>query len=294
MTNQGSSDNENEDVVVGAVRRPHNGALHFADSIHDDATANRLGFRGGLVAGSVHFDQFPPLALDIFGSKWFETGSLSLYFKHATTDQEPVQAFMVRPSRVENDSQTRAWMKTEDGTELISEGTASVGSPSEPSALFSRDLRGVDPSSLRILKSFIPGEELGDWEVTVDGDRQNGAQSTITEPLEWYYGESPWGGPIATPSNSVHLLAGNVIGLVNDRTATVGLFGAVELRYWAGPVLIDHTYEVQSKVVAVTETPQTEALWYDSRASEDGVLVASMRMMLRKVKAASPLYETAG
>ncbi len=126
-TVRSQSSSENEDVVVGAVRRPHNGALHFADSIHDDATANRLGFRGGLVAGSVHFDQFPPLALDIFGSKWFETGSLSLYFKHATTDQEPVQAFMERPSRVGDNGQTRAWMKTEDGTELISEGTASVG-----------------------------------------------------------------------------------------------------------------------------------------------------------------------
>jgi hypothetical protein len=199
---------------------------------------------------------------------------------------------MVRPTDVGDDCQTRAWMETADGTEVVSEGTASVGSPHEPTALFSRDLRGVEPSSLRILRSFSPGDQLGAWDVEVDGERQASALPTITEPLEWYSGSSPWGPPIATPSTAVHLLAGNVIGLVNDVTATVGLFGAIELRFRAGPVFLDRTYKVSSEVVAVTETPQTEALWYDSRATDDGVLIASMRMMLRKVKAASPLYET--
>ena len=58
-------------------------------SIHDDATATVLGFRGGTVAGSIHMDQFPPLLLEAFGQGWFETGSLSLYFRYATTDGEP-------------------------------------------------------------------------------------------------------------------------------------------------------------------------------------------------------------
>jgi hypothetical protein len=60
-------------------------------SIHDDETATALGFRGGTVAGSVHLDQFPPLLLQAFGQPWFETGSLSLYFRHATTDGESVK-----------------------------------------------------------------------------------------------------------------------------------------------------------------------------------------------------------
>ena len=32
-----------------------------AGSIHDDATATELGFRGGTVAGDIHMNQFPPV-----------------------------------------------------------------------------------------------------------------------------------------------------------------------------------------------------------------------------------------
>ena len=37
------------------VREPRNRAAHVSGSIHDDATASKLGFRGGTVAGSVIF-----------------------------------------------------------------------------------------------------------------------------------------------------------------------------------------------------------------------------------------------
>jgi hypothetical protein len=77
------------DVISGPVRQPRNLAAHIVGSIHDDDTAAALGFRGGTVAGSVHLDQFPPLLVQAFGQRWFETGSLSLYFRHATTDGRP-------------------------------------------------------------------------------------------------------------------------------------------------------------------------------------------------------------
>jgi hypothetical protein len=91
-------------VIAGPVRRPCNVSAHVQGSIHDDATATALGFRGGTVAGSIHMDQFPPLLLEAFGQGWFETGSLSLYFRHATTDGEPVQAFVERPPPGERDA----------------------------------------------------------------------------------------------------------------------------------------------------------------------------------------------
>lgn len=74
------------DVIAGPARQPRNLSAHVQGSIHDDATAAALGFRGGTVAGSIHMDQFPPLLLEAFGKGWFETGCLSLYFRHATTD----------------------------------------------------------------------------------------------------------------------------------------------------------------------------------------------------------------
>ena len=62
-----------------------------AGSIHDDDTAEELGFRGGTVAGDVHMNQFPPVLLSIFGEAWFERGNLSLSFRNATVDQERVR-----------------------------------------------------------------------------------------------------------------------------------------------------------------------------------------------------------
>src|SRR5258707_15780548 len=83
----------------GPVRTPVNAAANQKGSIHDDAPAQKLGFRGGTVAGSIHMDQFPPVLLDAFGRAWFETGSLSLNFRNATTGGEAVVAFAAEPPR---------------------------------------------------------------------------------------------------------------------------------------------------------------------------------------------------
>jgi hypothetical protein len=283
----------NDRVITGPVRRPRNLAADVTGSIHDDATATALGFRGGTVAGSIHMDQFPPLLLEAFGDRWFEKGSLSLYFRHATTDGEPVQALLERPQAGAGDVQVRAWATTIDDT-LVAEGTAATGSPPVPSALRSRDLRPVDPAGLRILKALRPGDGLGEWHVQVDGERQQAviSQGAMTEPLDWYTGSSPWGGPIASPSAVVSLLYTDPVeGLREALGQHVGLFGAIEISFHAGPVFLDRTYRVTGEVTALSQTPKTEVLWFDSRAVDDvGTPVAEMRMMLRQMKQSSPLY----
>ena len=281
---------------AGPVRSPRNLFAGSAGSIHDDATATRLGFRGGTVAGSVHMDQFAPLLLRAFGDRWFETGGLSLYFRNATTDGEPVQAFVAAPAEPVADCQVRAWMVRPDAT-LVAEGTASIGSPAEPSALFARDLRLVEPTTLRLLKDVRPGDPLGPLEVTVNSERQRTLlrERYLTEPLDWYDQPSPWGPPIASPSATVDLLYTKLLTQLKDRLGPrVGLFGAIEIRYHAGPVFLDRSYTVSGAVVGASETPKTEVLWYDSRAHDgDGRLIVSMRMMLRSLKASSPLYAEA-
>jgi hypothetical protein len=281
------------EVLAGQVRRPRNLAAGVTGSIHDDATATGLGFRGGTVAGSIHMDQFPPLALIAFGSGWFEDGSLSLYFRHATTDGEPVCAFIERPER-QRDVQTRAWATTTDDV-VVAEGTAGRGQPAETSALRSRDLRPVDPAQLRILADLKPGSVLGDVTLTLDGERQRRRidQQGVTEPLDWYTGPSPWGGPIAAPSAVVDLLYARLLDEAKASMGDhVGLFGAIEIRFRSGPVLLDNRYRVTGEVVAVSQTPKTEVLWFDSRAHDaSGTLIADMRMMLRQLKQSSPLYQ---
>jgi hypothetical protein len=282
------------DTITGPVRSPRNLAADIAGSIHDDATATALGFRGGTVAGSIHMDQFPPLLLEAFGERWFETGSLSLYFRHATTDGEPVQAFVRRPERGRPDAQVRAWAVTGEDA-LVAEGTASVGNPAVASALYSRDLRPVEPAELRILSAIKPGDVLGDYRLSVNDERQYSAirQGAMTEPLDWYTAASPWGGPIASPSAVVELLYARLLaGAKEAMGAHVGLFGAIEVRFRRGPVFLDRSYRVTGEVAALSQTPKTEVLWFDSRAlDEDSNVVAQMRMMLRQMKQSSPRYD---
>src|SRR5262249_44699706 len=111
-------------TLESELRVARNGALDQKGSIHDDATASKLAFRGGTVAGSVHMDQFPPLLLRIFGPRFFETGGLSLYFQNATVDREPVRAYAEEPAG--GATQIGVFMRREDGLEVCT-GTASLG-----------------------------------------------------------------------------------------------------------------------------------------------------------------------
>jgi hypothetical protein len=284
------------ETITGPVRMPRNRAAHVAGSIHDDATATALGFRGGTVAGSIHMDQFAPLLIDAFGTAWLETGTLSLYFRHATTDGEPVQAFLGRPPAGARDAQVQAWMTTPEGT-LVAEGTASAGHPAEAPALRDRDLRPEDPAGLRILAGLKPGDPLGDLELTASSAAQQAvlAAGAMTEPLDWYSGPSPWGGPVAAPSQVVSLLYRDLLAGPRESFGEhVGLFGAIEIAFLAGPVLLDRAYRVTGEVVALSQTPKTEVLWFDSLARDSGGQpVAAMRMMLRQLKASSPRYRDA-
>ena len=57
------------EVVSGPLWAARNwSADEGAGSIHDDATAEKLRFRGGTVAGDIHMNQFPPVLLQIFGN----------------------------------------------------------------------------------------------------------------------------------------------------------------------------------------------------------------------------------
>jgi hypothetical protein len=259
-----------------------------AGSIHDDATATRLGFRGGTVAGNVHMDQCAALLVEEYGKRWFERGALSLYFRNATTDGERVQAICEVPL---GGVQVQVWLRREDGLEVAS-GTASLDDHSA-SALRSRDLRPVDPATLRILKGLVPGARIGEWHVELDGAKQAArfAAGAISDPLNWYARDSPWGGPIATPSTAVDLLWGVPMqGLQGILGEAVGLFGAIEVAHHEGPLMLGAAYRVSAEVVAVSESPRTESLWFDSFAHQGDELIASHRMMLRFMKASSPLY----
>ncbi|MEX2247620.1 MAG: hypothetical protein WEC75_13155 [Dehalococcoidia bacterium] len=281
---------ERDGVLVGPIRRPRNLAATERASIHDDSVAQKLGFRGGTVAGSIHMEQFPPLLVRAFGQRWFETGSLSTYFRNATMGEEPVQAFVRTSATPAPDTQVDVWMERDGGT-LVLEGTASVGSPSEPSLLRRKLSEPREAGELRILAGIAPGDALPEAPARLTDGISTPRLRAITEPLDWYTGPSPWGGPVVNPGLLVHLMVQAQPG-IRTRGPAVGLYGAIEVRHLRGPVFAERAYVASGKVLAVGDTPKTEYIWFESQLTEaaGGGPVASMLMMLRFMKGSSPLW----
>jgi hypothetical protein len=284
---------EQDGVLAGPWRKPRNMSADVRGSIHDDATARPLGFRGGTVAGSIHMEQFPPLLLRAFGERWFENGSLSTYFRNATTDSEAVRAFVRTPAAGAVDAQVDVWMEDEHGTQVL-EGTASAGAPAGPSRLRAKLAEPRTLGELRMYAHLRAGAEAGPVPTRLTQRTSDARQRVLTEPLPWYEGASPWGGPIANPGLVVHVMRPIEEAFRLIRGKAVGLFGAIEVRYLDGPVFTDRDYEVSGTVLAVGDTPKSEYVWYESTLREPGSArdVASMIMMLRLMKASSPLWSS--
>ena len=281
-------------LFVGPLRRSVNNARNISGSIHDDAMATKLGFRGGTVAGSIHLELFPPLLLKAFGQRWFERGTISMYFLNATTDREAVRAFLKEPPHDAADAQVDVWIERDDGMR-VAEGTASVGRPEDPTALLRRPLDRFDAGQLRILGSLKVGDRFEEYNAFLTKDVMAERMKVITDPLEWYTKPSPWGGAIATPAAMVHLLYTQPIASLHGKLGqAVGLFGAIELRNISGPVLVERPYRVSGSIVSLGQSPKTEFMWFETAVDEaPGRRIAEMRMLLRFMKASSPLYNDA-
>jgi len=286
---------------AGALVGPARIALNQSDSsIHDAENAKKLGFRGSAVGGNVHLDLFAPLLVETYGKAWFERGALSLYFLNIVVSGESVQAVVERPASP--GAQTRIFARrADDHGFMVCEGTASLGDHSR-SALRTRDLKTCDDSQLRLLKGVKVGQILGSAQIAAGRAAQDAqiASGALNEPMDWYRGASPWGGPIAsinaTATLMFRLLVGDGEHHHHDRISpaigdTLAMFGAFEIAYENGPVFLDRPYTVEGKVVGVGDSPKTEYLWWDAvTRDEKGLAVARMRHLLRFLKASSPLY----
>ncbi|MCJ7541060.1 MAG: hypothetical protein MUO88_15515, partial [Desulfobacterales bacterium] len=72
----------------------------------------------------------------------------------------------------------------------------------------------------------------------------------------------------------------------------VPFYGANELRYVNGPVMVNTPYKVKNKIMAAGVTSKTEYFWFDAQMFEQDSdkVIAEMRHMTRFMKAGSPLY----
>jgi hypothetical protein len=272
--------------LIGEFRTPRNAFQEAAGSIHNDAIASKLGFKGGTVPGSVHMDQFVPQILATYRPDWFETGNISLYFTQATVDAEQVRSVLTPGAE-----RAELTMYNEAG-DLICRGTANALAHDAKSELEVRmaQQRPAAEGALRILADFVVGEEQADIPMKVEIEALDKALATITEPNDLYAKDH-----ILPPSHAIKLSHQVRPVVLKKVKSSVGLFGALEVRHLKGPLYAGRDYVGRTQILKLTESPKAEAAWYDVFITdkETGEEVALVRYMLRFMKASSPLWTQA-
>ncbi|MFX1428248.1 MAG: hypothetical protein ACFFBE_17475 [Promethearchaeota archaeon] len=277
--------------MYGGWRAPENLWRGMKTSIHDDTTARKVGMRGGTIPGTIHLSLFAPLMLELFGQRWFEKGSLSIYYTFATTDKEEVRAVVKMPPEDADDVQVEARVEMRSG-QVVAKGTVAVGEPKELSYLQALELKSSNPEDLRILEGMKLGDDFNSRDVLITQEDADKGLKTITDHLNYYKGKSPWGNSILSPTAIYGTMSLNSETLDLARERAVPFYGATEIRNINGPVMVGIPYEASGKVACAGVSSKTEYYWIDAilKEKESGKIVASMRHMTRYMKAGSPLY----
>ncbi|MBA3031275.1 MAG: hypothetical protein FP816_21010 [Desulfobacteraceae bacterium] len=283
---------EKDGYLYGPWRSPVNEWAGASSSIHNDDTARKVGMRGGTIPGTVHLNLFPPLMLELFGPRWFESGCISMFYAYATTDREEVRAIVQMPAQNTPDTLLEARVEARTDNRLVAQGTISMGNPAQPSYLHSLELKDAPPEELRILAGLKKGMKLPSKEVLIPREDAAKRVENITDPLSWYTGDSPWGGPILSVSAAYGALILVPILPKEQEEGSVGFFGATEIKYIHGPIKTDVPYTANGEILCVGASSKTEFYWYDSmlEEKESGKPVAKMRKLIRKMKKSSPLW----
>ena len=266
-------------AIAGPLRQPRQmlGDQEYGGhaSIHDDAMAEKLGFRAGPIEGPTHFSLIPPLLEKIWGRAWHEQGCISSHYLNMVVEGEAVRAFAEIPP--DGARMTRVWAEKADGTPVL-EASASLGPDAGPTLLEQRMAGLRPPVKLLILEDLTVGMTGARAEVVrMDPDQHLGALypyslnqklAAITETSPWYSdgAASPWGRPII-PLEMISVLAE-----YSSRQAefpvkgpAVGLFADQEIRLIDGPLFVGEDYVLRREIVALAESKRTESYWVRTR-----------------------------
>ena len=287
---------ESGNLLVGPWRSPrqmlHAQTYDSHASIHDDATAQKLGFQGGTIEGPTHFSQFAPLGERIWGREWFETGCLSAHYRNPVFEGEEVQASIEKPKPGERIC--AIGMTRRDGTEIL-RGTASVGDV--PETALSRRIGELKPlADPVILADLKVGMKVGRQAVKMDFDQNMGdlypfslaeKLKVITEPSAYYSQEhNPWGRAII-PMEMLSVLFQYRAreDRLPVRGPAVGLFADQEIRLLRGPLFVGESYATEREVVALSGSRRTESVWVRTTVfAKDETPVATMLLNLASIK----------
>jgi len=277
------------------------------ESIHDDAMAEKLGFKGAPIEGPTHFSQFEPLLASLWGKKFYEHGCISAHYLNMVIEGEEVKASVELPAKPLTDiNLVKIYAEKKDGTPVLS-GTGSIGPDHPQTELDNRVSKLTSPEKLVILRDIKKGDKGAATEHAVmDFDQHLGSfypftlaekLEKITEVCTWHRKDngnnSPWGRAVI-PFEMISVLTQYTSEQAKwkIRSPYVGLFADLEVRLIDGPLFVGERYVLDREVLAVSETKRTESLWTITRVynEKSGKLVASSVLNHAIVKDSFPGY----
>ena len=281
-------------AICGPLRRPQQMLAEQEygghNSIHDDAMAEKLGFRGAPIEGPTHFSQFAPLLAQLWGQAWFSRGCFSAHYQNMVVEGEEVRAFVALPPA--GATRTEAWALKADGLPVL-EASASLGAEASPTLLEQRLAKLRPPGELVILADLRVGMTgAEDEHVRMDPDQHMGALypfslqqklARITENSAWYTDPSstPWGRAII-PLEMVSVLVeySSTKAKFPVKGPAVGLFADQEIRMVDGPLFVGEDYLIRREIVALSESKRTESYWVKSRIYDAAGKTLKAEMLL--------------
>jgi hypothetical protein len=175
----------------GRWRTLPNLAAEIKGSIHDDERARALGFRGGFVPGPTVAEALLPAIVGCFGARWFEGGWYDIKFVSPVYVDDEVREVADRGA---DDGQVFLGIETRDGR-IPCRGQAGLGTtpPWDASLDGAREAAVAFPH-------FALGRRFEPREVTIAEEDYARTARSAGHDIPWFFGPSPWGGPIAPPA----------------------------------------------------------------------------------------------
>jgi hypothetical protein len=117
------------ELKIQAKNLSHRTDRNFEQNIHDDSTAQKLGFKRGFVAGGQTMAWISKMLVNYFGESIFTTGKLQATYVAPVFEDDDVVIGGVVKERVPEDGGVRLvcdiWLEKADGAKAIA-GTASA------------------------------------------------------------------------------------------------------------------------------------------------------------------------